>query len=214
MNAITKEQKLTVAQDVRLIDLIQQAARGFRERVKARTGGDPTDTEIDNFVRKVEPSIVLSILKADANHSNAKRDDRLKTVKALAADNGVKFVHRREIEETDVQSTIDALSVRGYTEIIDVEFVNATRGGQTLAFKYVLDEKNNLSMIYTVAFCRNDENFDPLIGMEESLKKFLAGRVLTAGITHERFGHVKLTQLSNEYKAAELTAKAILEQTA
>lgn len=225
MNTFTKVEPLNAAQNVKLVHRIGQAAKSFKQKQHPETGAEPTDAEVDEFIRRIEPGMIESILKAegssdasirksDKHFDASKRNDLVKTVKALALANGVKFIHRREMEEVDVHTEIEVTSDRSFTEIIDVEVVNATRGGQTFAFKYDLDEENNLSIRYATAFCRNDENFDPLIGMEESLKKFLAGHVLTTPIAHERFGQVKLTQLSVAYKEAEQIAKMILAHKA
>lgn len=205
---------LNVSQIARLGQLLHEATTGFKEKVFRATGNVPTDAEITAFSTKVTPSISASILKADSLSSGASREDRLNAVKTTAALAGVKFAHRRDTEEVEVNYGVSRATARGYIEHSEIEVVNATRGGQTLAFKYRLDADNNLSIDYTTAFCRADENFDPLIGMEESLKKFQAGRVLNTPVTHERFGEVKLDQLTDAYKAAENEGKAYLAEVA
>lgn len=211
MNANTKAAVLNDEQTRRLDELLREATAGLTLRTIQRDKFTPNEEQIANFQFNVTPNIVASILKASANNDTAQRASRLKAVDALAAVNGVKFTHRRELEEMEELLGIEIKDRNTVEEHIGVTTVNATRGGETIAYKYVLDADNNLSIEYSTAFCRADENFDPLIGKEESLKKFLAGETLNTVITHERFGQVKLTQLVSRYKTSENAALKLLE---
>lgn len=203
MNAITKTKELSEAQSQRLTQILSQAVVGLKSRSLERDGYEPSEDQINNFKTNLTPEITASILKASDRTSTVGRDARLSAVKALAAANGVKFIHRRELEEFEKLADVEVISRNYHIETIEVDTVNATRGGQTIAFTYVLDEDNKLSIDYSVAFCRDDENFDPLIGMEISIEKFLAGYTTATPIAHERFGEVKLHQLAVAYKTFE-----------
>lgn len=212
MNAATQTtQALTTEQQRRVYQLVSEAGFGFHQSTKAKTDTIPSEDEYSAFEAKVLPKITASVLKASANNDKDKRASRLKAVDALAADNNIKFLHRRELEEIEGMIDFEVVGRSCHIETIEVDTVNATRGGETLAYVYQLDDNNNLSISYSVAFCRPDENFDPLIGKEESLKKFLNDDVLSAAITHEKFGPVKLLNLVSDYKHVENASKAFSE---
>lgn len=202
----TKAQ-LTEAQNLRVNELVSQATKGFAARFVEKNNRAPTQGEIVGFVEGAIGNIVKAVTKNTSANDKAKRASDLKAVNELAALNGIKFVHRREQEEEIISSDITLTTDTGYIEENEIAFVNATRGGNTIAFKYSLNEKNELFIDYAVSFCRSDENFDPLIGKQESLKKFLAGDTISTQITHEPFGPVKLGQLASRYKACEVAVK-------
>jgi hypothetical protein len=199
MNASTKNPVLTAEQEARAEVLIKHSNSGFYARFFQKNGRNPTDAEVQEFSKKNVASITASILKANPANDKTLRKARIEAVNELAAENGIKFFHRRatavELEKGN----------GGYDYLHEVD---ATRGGETIAFKYFLGNGNELFMEYATAFCRPDENFDPLIGKEESIKKFLRGDVLSTQIAHEKFGEVKLEQLISLYKMNEVAAQA------
>jgi hypothetical protein len=184
---------------------IETAVNGFQEKFEKKNGRKATGEEIAAFAGVVTGAITNSITSTTKSADDkAERAVRTQNVLAAAkAAGGVKFFHRREHDAIDHVVSIEKITDRIYEEIVNVEIVNATLGGQTFAYKYVLDENNDLFMVYTTAFCRNDEPFDPLIGMEIALDKFQNGLTFQTPIQHERFGQVKLTQLAKKYKSVE-----------
>lgn len=202
MTTTTKTaRQLTAEETERAKVLVNTALDGFLKRNPAATEQQGAD-----FVVTVGKSIIASILKNAGNVGKSERESRLKAVKALADQFNVKFLHRREQGQGETLVDIAQVDKTNHLEKILVTTFNETRGGETIAYVYELTENNDLLMVYSTAFCRPDENFDPLIGMEESLKKFLNDDVLVAPIVHERLGQVKLTQLVNAYKHTENAA--------
>jgi hypothetical protein len=202
---MTTVTNLTADQASRITKLTGAALSGFQAKFERINKRLPDAEEIklftDGTFAKIIDSVTSTTKSAD---DKAERAVRTQNVLAAAkAAGGVKFFHRREQEEIDHVVAIDKITDRIYEEVVNVEIVNATLGGQTFAYKYVLDENNDLFMVYATAFCRNDEPFDPLIGMEIALDKFLKNKAIRTPIQHERFGQVKLTLLAGEYRQQE-----------
>lgn len=196
MNASVSTQELNHEQTIRVKALVDTALSGYLKK-------NPTVNDATNFTIAVGKSIITSVLKNGEKNDQAKRVSRNKTVDELAANKNVKFLHNRATEIIENLVGFEQITKTLHEELYEVTEQNATLGGETLAYVYELDSANNLFLVYSTAFCRNDENFDPLIGKEESLKKFLAGDVLKVQVTHERLGPVKLGQLVDSYKRNE-----------
>jgi endo-1,4-beta-D-glucanase Y len=187
----------------RIKDIVENAREGFKESFFKKNGRNATVDEVQTFCEEVAGRVAVSITKSNPEAEKARRASAMKAVNEVAELNGVKFVHRRE-----VATVLDKESNPKIGSYDLLKFVESTRGGATIAFKYSVDDKNDLYIVYAVAFCRTDENFDPLIGKQESLKKFMNGQVIVASITHEPFGPVKLNQLDSAYKTYENAEKA------
>lgn len=150
----------------------------------------PTDEETVEFQKRVAANIESSrgrkLVLASKEDRRARKAAILEKANAL----GIKFFHHREIEDDFVG------------QFYGLRPEVSTLGGATVAFKYTLAD-NVLGMDFAVAFCRDDENFDPIIGMEESVKKFEANVICNTEITHDRFGPVKREKLTHQYKSYE-----------
>lgn len=202
MNTITKAAVLPVIASARVAEVLLEAANGFAKSYQAKQAIEATQEQIDAFVASIKSKVEASVQKAGPDNSVAIRQARIDAVTAAAKATGVKFLHARRKEFDEHPITIERIARNVTKETYGVYERNATLGGETLAYKYHLTDDNRLQIVYATAFCRDDENFDPLIGMEESLTKFNAGKVLYADLTHERLGEVKLAQLTRKSKHA------------
>lgn len=203
MNTISKPAVLSAVQSARVAEILEEAYNGYEARFYISNQRYPTVNEKAAFESSITHKLIASVLKAvPAEDAKALRQARFATVEAAAKALGVKFLHVRQIEEHETLVASEKLARNLSEETILVHETNATLGGETIAFKYTLSPENTLGIEYSVAFCRHDENFDPLIGMEESLTKFKAGKLCTSGIAHERLGSVKLGQLTRASKLA------------
>lgn len=200
---VSKQAVLSAVQSARVAEILEEAYNGYEARFYIVNKRYPTADEKEAFESSITHKLVASVLKAvPAEDAKALRQARIEAVEAAAKALGVKFLHVRQIEEHETLVASEKLTRNLSEETVLVHETNATLGGETIAFKYTVSDANELGIVYSVAFCRNDENFDPLIGMEESLAKFNAGKLNTASIVHERLGLVKLGQLTRKAKLA------------
>lgn len=198
---VSKQAVLSAVQQARVQEITDEAYTGFEARFYTTNGRYPSIKEAQAFRDKITPKLIQSVLKATpTKDAKALRKARIDAVTAAAALGHVKFLHSRVKELYEHPIANERISNNVTRTTYDVYERNATLGGETLAYKYHLTEDNRLQIVYSVAFCRHDENFDPLIGMEESLTKFNSGKVLYANLTHERLGEVKLYQLARDAK--------------
>lgn len=214
MTNIINAPTLSESQKARAAVIAHKALVSFSEAFYAKNGRLPSEEESKIFADTLATSVTKSISKADPEIEASRRASASKAVAELAALDGVKFVHHRAVEgvlekprkpkKGEKPRRVRPKEAGDYDYF---NYVESTRGGCTLAFKYFLDEHNNLFIQYATSFCRDDENFDPLIGKQESLKKFLAGEIIAVQINHEPFGPVKLDQLASKYKSYETAAK-------
>jgi hypothetical protein len=209
---MTNTKTLTSTQLERATVILKGAAASFIEKFAKKNGTHPTEEVVQGFCSKVKDKIVASILKSANNQSLEDREDRAQMVEEVANKCNLKFLHRRESDCHEEILDIHRSGKNSDHVVSEVSYHNATLGGETLAYQYRLDDQNNLFMVYSTAFCRPDENFDPLIGKEESIRKFLAGNVMEVPVTHERLGEVKMLQLVNAYKRHENINLEILKK--
>lgn len=203
MNTISKPAVLSAIQSARVQEITDEAYNGYEASFYIKNGRYPTEAEKEAFITAITPKLIASVLKAVPTEDlKAQRQARIAAVEAAAKAKGVKFLHVRQIDQYETLVSSEKLGRNLSEETILVHDTNATLGGETIAFKYVITPEGDLNISYAVAFCRHDENFDPLIGMEEALTKFNAGKLSSAAIVHERLGLVKLGQLTRAAKLA------------
>lgn len=203
MNTISKPAVLSAVQSARVQEILEEAYTGYEATFYIKNQRYPSAEEKAAFESSITHKLIVSVLKAVPSEDlKAQRQARIADVEAAAKAQGVKFLHVRQIDQTETLVSSEKLARNLSEETILVHDTNATLGGETIAFKYVITPEGDLNISYAVAFCRHDENFDPLIGMEESLTKFNAGKLSSAAIVHERLGLVKLGQLTRVAKLA------------
>jgi hypothetical protein len=202
---MTTVTNLTADQASRITKLTGAALSGFQAKFERINKRLPDAEEIKLFTDGTFAKIIDAVTAPNkAANEKAERLVRHQNVLTAAkAAGGVKFFHRREEDAVETIVSLDKVTNKIYDQLSTIEFVPATLGGETFAYKYVLDENNDLFMVYTTAFCRADEPFDPLIGMEIALDKFVKSEAIRTPIQHERFGQVKLTLLAGEYRRQE-----------
>lgn len=164
-----------------------------------------SESELKEFEHKVAQSLTnsqkVSLQKQEQSDAEFHRyEDRRDAVLGKAAELGVKFIHRRNYESFVHEVNRVQISKTQFRTVLAETEQQSNFGGDTVAFIYKLDDENNLSMLYSVAFCRDDELFDEVIGMEESLKKFIAGKLVEMPITHDRLGHPKLLLMGKDFR--------------
>lgn len=208
--------------------MLQAAVNGVQNR-RSEKGLPPfTEDERTQFVARIQENIDHSDAKRSVRDHEADliyedRQDRLDAVKASANKYNIKFSYNRNMEVEVIE--LDRIKAGHNTEIVTTEekLVKSTFGGSTIAWINTLDPKTNkVYRVYATAFCGEfekkeesgntvydtftgkpiivREKFDKLIGMEESLKKFLAGMTLVAEVPESRLGYVRQELMARDFK--------------
>jgi hypothetical protein len=169
---------------------------------------------LQEFRNKVTESISESLKNQDDRADilaevEEQRQLRLYLVEEKAAGVFVKFQHNRRKTVAILDETIEEIDFRTIQRTTTEQLVPDTFGGETFAYIYKLDEQNRPSIVYATAFCRVDDPdeppdvFDPIVGKEIALAKFLAGKVLEFPSTHGRLSSVQMDRMARAYRRAE-----------
>lgn len=122
-------------------------------------------------------SLARSLLGYAGRNNKLSRQARKAEVTRKANDLGIRFAIYREIETTTLvlDSTVHEIfgNARNLTLDIQEEDTITPHGGHVVAYAHYQDDVG-LVVEYSVAICRKDEAFDPLIGKEVALEKFIA----------------------------------------
>lgn len=157
-----------------------------------------TDTAYDNYVKvhaerqntgkqgkgskeitreEIAISLARSLLGYAGRNNKLSRQARKAEVARKANDLGIRFAIYREIETTTMvlNSTIHEIfgNARNLTLDIQEEDTITPHGGHVVAYAHY-EGSEGLVVEFSLAICRKDEAFDPLIGKEVALDKFLA----------------------------------------
>ena len=208
--------------------MLQDAVNGVQLRRQEKGLPLLNEVELNEFVANIQENIDHSDAKRSVREHDAdlifeNRQDRLDTVRKQADKYNIKFCYNRNM---DLQR-IELDRVRGGNNIEIVTFedrlVKSTFGGSTTAWMNAVEESTNKPLrIYATAFCgefklrdkggnivcypnTNDpiiirDKFDKLVGMEESLAKFLMGDTITSEVPESSLGYARQELMAREYK--------------
>ena len=114
-----------------------------------------TEEECDLFREKVMDSIHASQERKDNLYDESKERTRRKELAILAAEmEGVKFLHDREYNERKLAVVARQTVGTNIFERKEIfEHVKSSVGGRTFAYKYRLDDRGDLQVEFSVAFC-------------------------------------------------------------
>jgi hypothetical protein len=147
--------------------------------------------------------IAESIVMGRHKNSKSARLERKAAILEEASSYSVVFQHHRPINrqiattkddetgEITLQTETTITGKRTLTVTTDYIDVPSTYGGSTWAYTLEVDDEGKLWMRVAIAKCRNDELFDPLLGMELALQRYLNGEIIFVETRAERVGPVK-----------------------
>lgn len=154
---------------------------------------------------QIRQAIFLNITDSVKAHvtdnSKEARKARKEAVLATAAEHNIRFTHYRIYDETETVLEISPGSKKNSSIITtEIEDIPSNFGGSTWAWNLELDEDNQLVMAVAIAICNISDPFDPLVGMELALERFIAGQILYEPTRPERIGFVKQGNVENDYR--------------
>jgi hypothetical protein len=184
---------------------VEAAVQNYRLRRKEKNLPEATEEEIQQFHSKVLQSIVKSQSVNDEmfrrnEEALDKAEARRSAIVALATNAAIKFLQCPEEYLHEKLTDVAGLTKRKVVYSVIATFEKSRCGGQTIAYRYRVDDAGDLFMDYSIAFCRSDEEFNEIIGMEESYRKFMEGKVIAMSITHDKLGIPKLKSMGKIFK--------------
>ncbi len=154
-----------------------------------------TAEEIETFTGEITKRVLANsrreAIEAGRAARKARKDRFLAGSKALK----VRFTTLRNTELTTVPHHDVVEAAKGVRVL---QQRSSGQGGVTVCFSYGFDENHNLAFVYSVAVCRDDENFDSLFGREKAFERFISGQNLSVPFEH------------SDLEAEGLTTKNIL----
>lgn len=153
------------------IDNAVTAAFTNYQEVHPTRGKNETSVSLE-FIRD---SITKSRTNNLANNTRAARVYRKKVVNDLAAELGLRFAIDRDlvVQIKKISREVKEIGLKQavYSTITTEETLSNPKGGRLMAYRLVQDGAKFFTE-FSVAVCRSDEAFDPLLGKEIALKKF------------------------------------------